>query len=96
MKAHDEGYFHANVKRKTTNRKGDSNSAPKVIDTAKNPWNPDIGIGNGTVAHIKLFTFDYNVQGRKGTSAILTAVQIIDHVEYNGEGVDFDDESGAF
>lgn len=96
MKPHDDGYHHANVKRRVKNRKGDANTPVVVVDAQKNPWNPTVNIGHGSTGHIKLFSFDYNVGGRSGTGAMLSAVQVVDLVEYKGsDGVDFDVEGDA-
>ena len=93
MKKHEDGYFHANVRRKIKNRKGEPNSPVSVVDANKNPWNPTVAIGNGSKGHVKLFSYEWSMQGRSGVGAMLAAVQITEHVEYNGgDSVDFDVE----
>ena len=93
MKDQGDGVFAANVKRPVMTRKGEKNQPVQVVDKSKNPFDPDVNIGNGTTANIKLFSYDYNVSGRSGTASQLVAVQIMELVEYAG-GVDFDDEAG--
>ena len=95
MKDAGDGYYQANVKRKVLNRKGEKNKPVSVVDSSKNPWDPDTGIGNGSKANIKLFSYDWSVGGKSGTSAMLVAVQVTELVEYNGGGVDFDVEEGG-
>lgn len=71
MKAHTDGYWHANVKRKTEGSKG-PNKPPVLVDGNKQPWDLDVNIGNGSIGNLKLFSYDYNTAGRSGRSAILS------------------------
>jgi len=94
MKKNDEGVFFANIKRKTKKANGEPMDPVKVVDAARNELKNSIG--NGSKGHVKLFSYEWNVAGRSGRSAMLSAVQVTDLIEYNGKtGVDFDDESGA-
>ena len=94
MKKHADGYFHANVKRPVESRKGEAMKAPVVVDKNKQPV--EGMIGHGSKGHVKLFSYDYNVQGRSGTAAMLVAMQITDLVEYKGgDSVDFDVEDAS-
>lgn len=96
MKKHDDGYYHANVKRRTMNRKGEKNQPVAVVDAMKKPWDPSVLIGHGSQGNLKLFVYDWQQMGRSGTSAMLSAVQITDLVEYKGSNdVDFDVEGPA-
>ena len=91
IKKHDEGYYYANVKRNVLNRKGEKNNPPIVVDHNKEPFDPATGIGNGTRANLKLFSYDWEMMGRKGKSAMLQAVQIAELVPYTPTNyVDFD------
>jgi len=93
LKTHDEGYFFGNVKRKTVNAKGEPMKAPEVFDAAKQQLSDPIG--NGSKGHIKVFSYDYKVGGRKGRTAMLTALQVIDLVPYQAstQEADFDVET---
>ena len=82
MKKHDEGYLYANVKRKTKTNKGEAQKPPIVIDANMQPLSDSIG--NGSKGHIKVFSYEYNVQGRSGRSAMLSAIQVIDLIPYGG------------
>ena len=96
MKKHDDGYYHANVKRNVVNRKGDKNTPVVIVDKDKQLVPETVSIGNGTVANLKLFSYDWSVGGKSGTSAMLSAVQVMELVEYTGgDSVDFDVESAA-
>lgn len=91
-----DGVFQGNVKRKTMKKDGSDNTPVVVVDNNKQPWDASKRIGFGTKANIKLFTFEWSMSGRSGTSAILSAVQITDLVEYSGgDAVDFDVEAAA-
>ena len=91
-KPQDDGTIAFNLKRKAKNRKGDDNGAPEVVDAERKPFNASI-IGNGTGVNVKLFTYPYDVMGRKGTGVMLSAVQVTDLVEYKAtSNVDFDAE----
>jgi hypothetical protein len=94
-KKDDEGFWKANIKRKELNRKGESNSAPVVLDRKNQPM-PASNIGNGSIGDLKLFQYPYDVAGRKGVSSMLSAVRIKDLKEYTPSSeVDFDVIEGA-
>lgn len=96
MKKHDSGYYHANVKRNVHNRKGEKNQPVVIVDNNKQPIDPEVTLGNGTVANLKLFSYDWDVGGKSGTSALLSAVQVMKLVAYAGsDGEDFDVEEAA-
>jgi len=84
IKKHDEdGYFFGNVKRPTTNKAGDTNEAPEVLDAAKSKTAIDPRtIGHGSKGHVKLFSYEYNFNGKQGTGVQLLAIQITDLVVY--------------
>jgi hypothetical protein len=71
------------IKRKVTKRDGSPRQAPEVIDAAKNPWNGDL-IGNGSVVNVKYQPYEYTVRGKKGRSADLVKVQVVELVPYGG------------
>lgn len=78
-----DGAFVANIKRKTVSAKGTPNEAPKVL-LNKAEWPTGKVIGNGSTGDVKVFSYDYNVAGRSGTSAMLSAVNVTNLVEYEG------------
>ena len=96
MKQHADGYAHANVKRRVMNRKGEKNTPVVVVDKNKQPIGEDVRIGHGSKGHIKLFSYEWSQMGKSGTSAMLSAVQITDLIEYTGgDAVDFDVEDAS-
>ena len=84
-----DGAFVANVKRKVMNAKGERNNPPQLIDSEGNAM--DNNPGNGSKGNVKLFSYEYNVGGRSGRAAMLSAVRVTDLVEYNAttEELDF-------
>lgn len=91
VKKHDDGHWFANVKRKTTTSKGDKNTPVSVVDANKQVVSDEMG--NGSRGHVKLFSYEYSVAGRSGRAAQLSAVQVVDFVEYKPSGEDFDIEA---
>jgi len=90
MKKGDNGYY-ANIKRKAVKANGEPQEPPKVVDTDKEEMAPSKikGMGNGSKGHIKIFSYDWEMAGKKGVSAMLVAMQITDYVSYDGAGEDF-------
>lgn len=76
-----DGAFVANIKRKTVSAKGTPNEAPKVL-LNKEAFPQGKVIGNGSTGDVKVFSYDYNVAGRSGTAAMLSAVNVTNLVEY--------------
>lgn len=81
------GNFAINVDRPATNSKGQANTI-RVVNAEKAPMTAPIG--NGSVGHVMVYSYDWSMQGRSGRKTVLIAVQVTKHVEYNPEGVDFD------
>lgn len=81
----DDGKYIVNLKRKAKRADGSDNSAPAVFDAALNKLDPKI-IGNGSTGHVKVYQYPYEWKGRKGISSSLTAVQVVNLVEYTGGG----------
>ncbi len=91
----EDGLFWAcTVKKPTHTKDGRPQVAPPVVGKDKMPFADPDSIGNGTVANIKIHTFDYNYNGREGVGFRLDAIQIIDLVEFSGgkPAVDYFDD----
>jgi len=85
-----DGSFTASLKRKARKANGDDNGRPVVIDAGLKPIDDNqlMKLGNGSVGNVKLYQYPYDAAGRKGTATSLTAVQVVDFVEYVGGGVE--------
>ena len=62
---------------------GTKNDAPKVVDADNMPLTGP-GIGNGSKVRVKYRTYDWEFGRKKGKSAALVAVQVVDLVPYAG------------
>ena len=83
--------FSVNLKRKATKNDGNPMTPVKVVDGALQAFPTDKRIGNGSKVNVNLWQYEYEFMGRKGVSTSLTAVQVIDLVEYiatNSAGFD--------
>ena len=85
-KGDDRGQY-VTLKRKVLRKDGSRRQAPSVKDSQNNPWDSKL-IGNGSTVNVKALPFDWNYAGKTGRSADLTAVQVVDLIEYSAD--DFD------
>ena len=69
--------------RKETTQAGKENGAPQVVDANKNPWS-DGELGNGSKVKISFFAFEHAMVESAGLGKILNAIQVIEHVPYEG------------
>lgn len=85
-----DGVYTVSLKRKARKANGDDNGKVVVIDSALKPISEDrlMTLGNGSTGNIKLYQYPYEAAGRKGVATSLTAVQVVDFVEYVGGGVE--------
>lgn len=94
----DNGNVAVNLKRKAKRKDGSDNNPVDYVDIHKKPIDNRKNIGNGSQGNVKVFRAEYDMNGRKGVTTILSAIQMTNLVEYKG-AVDFDDlgddESGA-
>lgn len=80
-KGDDAGVFSVNVKRKGIKADGSVNTPVKCVDTKLQPI--DGGkLGNGSKVNVNLWQYEYEAPGRKGVATSLTAVQVVELVEY--------------
>jgi len=102
VKEQDDGTVSINFRKKS--EKADGSPAQKVrcVDLSKQSIDPKT-VGNGSVGNVMLMLKDYEIKHPKtgkvtksGTSAMLSAIQVTDLVEYVAKAsanfVDFDDE----
>ena len=78
------------LKRRAVKQDGSANDPVRLVDAQKMPMANRSGIGNGSKGNVIVYVMDYEFAGNKGKTAILTAVQITDLVEYQSSGLDFD------
>lgn len=88
----EEGLYWAVSLKKPTERKDGTAERPvPVVGKDKFPIEDVESIGNGTIANVKVRQFDWNYQGKAGTSSRLDAIQILDLVVFEGSGSPIDD-----
>ena len=84
-RTNDDGKKFIKLTKNCIKRDGNPAVAIKVIDKHGNDVDPLI-VGNGSKANAQYTTFEWDMAGRSGVKAILTALQITDLVEYSGNG----------
>lgn len=77
----DENLFSVNLKRKGIKADGNPNAPVKIVDAKLSPITGD-NIGNGSKVNVNLWQYAYEAPGRKGIATSLTAVQVVELVEY--------------
>ena len=93
-KGDDRGDF-VTIKRKVMRKDGQRNRQPELIDGQKKSL--DCMIGNGSLVNVLYSTYDWEYRGRKGTSADLRTVQVLDLVPYkDGNDEELKEIPGTF
>jgi len=88
----DKGVFYrANLKKKSKKRDGSDQNPVQVVSGDLSPINT-LGIGNGSIANVRVYQYDYNVGGKEGIATMLMAVQITELHEYSPKSRDDDFE----
>jgi hypothetical protein len=83
---HKDGETETNIfkfQRKEVSSKGNELGAPTIVDANKNPWGNG-EIGNGSQVKISFFAYEHAMTKKFGLGKALNAVQVIDHVAYEG------------
>ena len=93
-KGDDRGDF-VTIKRKVLRKDGSQRAAPFVKDSQNNPWNGKM-IANGSTVNVKAVPFEWNYAGNSGVSADLSAVQVVDFIEYTRNDQDFEPVEGGY
>jgi len=84
----DDGVFYrTNLKKKSKKRDGSDMAAVNVVAGDLSPVNPAT-IGNGSIANLSVFQYDYNVGGKEGIASMLMGVQITTLNEYTPRPAD--------
>jgi len=84
MKEDNDGSFYqVNLKRKSETRKGDKRDPIRVVDASLAPLDASI-IGNGSVGHVQIDSYEYEMNGKKGVGFSPRALQVIKLVQYTG------------
>ena len=86
-----DGEFVVSLKRKAQKADGSDNGKVRVVNADKSPMENAGAIGNGSRGNVIVFQYPYEAMGRKGIASSLTAVQVVELVEYRSDNaIDFD------
>ena len=78
----DDGVFYrANLKKKSKKRDGSDMAPVNVVAGDLSPVDPST-IGNGSIANLSIFQYDYSVSGKEGIASMLMGAQITTLNEY--------------
>jgi hypothetical protein len=83
--------WRANLKKKSITKNGEKASPVKVVNGQLEDVDPNT-IGNGSIAHIRIFQYEYpKADGTKGTANVIMGVQLKRHKVYTPKaGDDFE------
>ena len=86
-----DDYFKVSLKRKATNKNGTENKAPDIyINDIPATDAEKRSIGNGSIANIRCFQYDYSVGGRSGTATQFNAIKVTELKSYEGGSDEID------
>ena len=74
-------FYKATLKKKSKKKDGSDNGPVSVVSGSLEKIDPD-KIGNGSLANVRVFQYDYEVAGKKGIATMLMAVQVTKLNEY--------------
>lgn len=72
-------------KRKTKSRKGTEITPPLIFDAQGEPWDGSL-IGNGSTINVDVSFYTHPASGQYGLGKWLNAVQVVEHIPYEGGG----------
>ena len=84
-------YYKVNLKKKSKKRDGSDQEPVTVVGGDLTPIDPKT-IGNGSIANIRIYQYEYDIAGRKGLASMLMAVQITELHKYEPKPRDDDFE----
>ena len=88
VKKDKDGDIVLKMKKNVARKDGTRNAPPKVVGPDKQPFLELVG--NGSVCNVQYNPFEWEYAGKKGVTAQLVAVQVVEHVPFNGGGDEFD------
>ena len=74
-------FYRATLRKKTKNVRGDDLDPVNVVTGQLESLDPR-KIGNGSIANVKVFQYEYEFEGKKGTANMLMAIQVTKLNEY--------------
>jgi hypothetical protein len=79
--------------REVNGKKGvfEASAPPDVVNGKQAPVDPN-SIGNGSIANIRIFQYDYTFEGKQGIATSLQGIQLVRHVLYTPKPIESFDE----
>lgn len=74
-------YYRVNLRKKSIKASGEAADPVVVVNGSLMPIDPNT-IGNGSIANIRIFQYDYENDGEKGIATVLMSLQITKHIVY--------------
>jgi hypothetical protein len=82
-------YFAVNLRRKNRKANGEPMLPVKVVTGSLEELDPK-SIGNGSIANVGVFQYDYTFEGKDGVANMLKSIQVTKLMEYKSKGSDDD------
>lgn len=74
-------YFTVNLRKKVSKADGSAQTPVQLVAGDLSPINPK-EMGNGSIANVRVFQYEYTYQGKKGIANMLMAIQVTKLVKY--------------
>jgi hypothetical protein len=81
--------WRVNLRKRSKDKDGNPAAAVKVVNGSLEEIDPDT-IGNGSIAHVRIYQYEYDSAGEKKVATVLMALQLVKHIVY--EAAPRDDE----
>lgn len=83
--------WRVNLKKKSITKDGEKASPVKVVNGGLEDIDPNT-VGNGSLANVRIYQYEFTADGKKGTASVLMAMQVKKHIVYTPKARDDDFE----
>lgn len=84
--------WRVNLKKKSITKDGEKASPVKVVTGGLDDVDPNT-VGNGSIAHVRIYQYEYTADGKKGIAHVLMGIQLKRHKVYVPKARDDDFEA---
>ena len=78
----EKPFFRVNLRKKSIKENGEASEPVRVVNGALENIDPNT-IGNGSIAHVRIFQYEYPKEGGgKGIATVLMGIQLVKHIVY--------------
>lgn len=81
----DGAFYRVNLRKDALKKDGSANKPVPVVGADLMPLSDPSSVGNGTLANVKLRSFEWKFQGKEGVGHRLDAIQIVDLKVYTAK-----------